>query len=188
MKFNKRKKSSFKVPVTALFVLLAVIGIGYAAVNVELKVAGTTIIESGSWDVHFGEYEVFNDTFEDNEEVKVSDDKASISMKVNLETIKDSFRVDIPIENDGQMDAVLNMFELSEINPEQRDYLEFYALYDDGTEIVLGDKLLSGESKVISIYIKYKDGITFEEISKETDYLTLKATINYGQLMKNKKK
>lgn len=189
MKFKKsRRRTSVKISVTVMFVLFAVMGVGYAALNSKLSVTGTTIIESNSWDVHFGEYEEINNTFEKNEEVFISDNQSLIKIKVDLETISDSYQVNIPIINDGEMNAVLNTFELTPLTEEQEKYLEFYATYSDGSEIKIDDVLSKGEEQVMTFTVKYKDGVKLEDISNETEYLNLKASINYGQEIKKSRK
>lgn len=178
------RRTSKKISIKLLFAVVIFIGIGYAYVNSSLNIVGSTSILKSNWDVHFENLTTINGTLNDDESITLSDDKKSINFNVNLETIDDFYQIDVDIVNKGDIDAMLNEINFSELTDSQKEYLEFYATYNNGNTININDGLKAGEFDVITVTLKYKDGIDLAAISEETDYLDLTLTMNYGQATK----
>lgn len=178
------RRTSKKISIKLLFAVVIFIGIGYAYVNSSLNIVGSTSILKSNWDVHFENLTTINGTLNDDESITLSDDKKSINFNVNLETIDDFYQIDVDIVNKGDIDAMLNEINFSELTDSQKEYLEFYATYNNGNTININDSLKAGEFDVITVTLKYKDGIDLGTISEETDYLDLTLTMNYGQATK----
>lgn len=187
MRFLRRnsRRTSKKVSITLLFLLVTMMGVGYAYINSTLKIEGTTIITKNNWNVHFGNIDTVNGTLNDNESINISQDKTTITFNINLETIEDSYEIDVDIVNDGGIDAMLNSISLTGLSDIQKEYLEFYATYNNGDNLTINDLLPAGEFDVISVFIKYKEGLTLNDLSNTTEYLNLNLTIGYGQAKKN---
>lgn len=186
MRFLRRnsRRTSKKVSITLLFLLVTMMGVGYAYINSTLKIEGTTIITKNNWNVHFGNIDTVNGTLNDNESINISQDKTTITFNINLETIEDSYEIDVDIVNDGGIDAMLNSISLTGLSDIQKEYLEFYATYNNGDNLTINDLLPAGEFDVISVFIKYKEGLTLNDLSNTTEYLSLNLTLGYGQAKK----
>lgn len=182
---NNSRRTSKKVSITILFLVITMMGVGYAYINSTLNIGGTTKIIKNTWDVHFDNITTVNSTLTDDESITISTDKTNVTFNVNLETIEDAYQIDLDVVNDGGIDAMLNSISLTGLTDAQKEYLEFYATYNNGESLTINDLLPSKEFDVISVFIKYKDGLSLDNLSDTADYLTLNLTLGYGQAKKN---
>ena len=110
---KKSKKSNI---VIVLVVLLLVLAVGYAAFSTNLTITGTATTKTGNWDVRFTNANItqseLEGTFEENKAI-VSADGKTVDVDAFLQAPGDGANVTATITNNGNLDALLQSFEVS---------------------------------------------------------------------------
>ena len=169
-------KSKWKLLV---FALLLVIGIGYAALSANLKIAGTSGVKSNKWIIYFDRIQ--NESGVVSTETKITDDKQEVDFNITLNKPGDYYEFDVDTVNDGTIDAMIDSVEFGELDDSVKDLVTFDVTYKDGTEIKKCDLLEKESRKTITVKVNYRDDITSDDLLDEDKSLNLTFTINYVQ-------
>ena len=169
-------KSKWKLLV---FALLLVIGIGYAALSANLKIAGTSGVKSNKWIIYFDRIQ--NESGVVSTETKITDDKQEVDFNITLNEPGDYYEFDVDTVNDGTIDAMIDSVEFGELDDSVKDLVTFDVTYKDGTEIKKCDTLPKESRKTINVKVNYKDDLTQDDLLDEDKSLNLTFTINYVQ-------
>ncbi len=128
-----------------IFILICLVGIGYAALVSNITITGTAAIKSATFDVHFENITLTNGSVEIN--ITAGDSAATIEptnrtridYSVTLEEPGDFYEFTVDVVNAGSMDAMVNTITSKMnnvvINNNLPNYLEYNVTYEDGVAI-----------------------------------------------------
>jgi len=105
--------------------------------------------------------------------------KTSITYSVMLTKPNEYYSFDVDISNKGNMDAKIYDTVNTELTDMQKRYLEYTVKYKDGNEISENDLLLQGETKTITVLLKFKDVSSASDLPPVDELLTLTYKIIY---------
>lgn len=83
--------------------------------------------------------------------------------------------------NEDSIDAKISEVLKEGLTTNQEKYIEYTAMYTNGTEFQIDDVLYSGKSENIIVKVKYKDDIEPSNLPIEDETLLLKFQIVYVQ-------
>ena len=171
-------RNSKKLLIFALILFAwSTIGVGYAYISSNLKLAGTANIAKTSWNIHFSNIKFAEGNVETTTPAKIVND-TTISLDVSLESPGDKYSFNVDVVNSGTIDAMLTEIFKTELTEEQQKYIEYTIKYSDGNEIKEKDLLKKDSKETLKIEIKYKDGNNYapNDINAKLSF-----TLNYVQ-------
>ena len=171
-------KNNIKIKLL-FFVLILVIGIGYAYVTKSLKINGTNGIGSNSWIIYFDKIQ--NESGVVSTETNITNNRQQVNFNINLKQPGEYYEFDVDTVNDGTIDAMIDSLEVDEIDGDLSNYLSFDVTYKDGTDINKCDLLEKHSRKTITVKVKFDEAVDEDELVTETSDLNLKFKINYVQ-------
>ena len=175
-----------------LLLLIGVIGIGYAALNANLKINGVAEITSSSWDVHFKtgsinvtEGSVSIDTT-NNEQAATITNATQVDYAVKLALPGDFYEFTVTAENTGSIDAMIDSVSsklgtTEIITGTLPSYIDYSVTYADGIEIAPKQILAASTEETYKVRIEFKKDIEASELPSEAVTLNLNFQINYVQ-------
>ncbi len=178
----RRYKKNNTAMYLMIFILVVVaIGIGYAFLNKNLKINGTSnIAKNASWDVHFEDISMITNTT-NSSAPSLTEQDTIINFTANLKLPTDEYSFSVNVVNAGSIDAMLSEVVKTGVSTTQAKYTEFSVTYLDGTEINVKDKLGAGESLPLKVVVRYKDDITAADLPSSDQTLSLSMTLTYVQ-------
>ena len=181
---EKQRKTKMIVIIS---LLVAVIGlsVAYAAMSGLLSINGSADVDAANWDIHFANLSEAKTKGEASEKNRpdVAENGASITnINVSLNNPKDEVVYDVDLVNEGSINAEISNIVTPTFTEEQEKYLDFRVTYkNDGTELAIGDLLNKGQSKKVTITIKYRDDLDEEDLPDEKQSITLSYELTYTQ-------
>ena len=181
---EKQRKTKMIVIIS---LLVAVIGlsVAYAAMSGLLSINGSANVDAANWDIHFANLSEAKTKGEASEKNRpdVAENGASITnINVSLNNPKDEVVYDVDLVNEGSINAEISNIVTPTFTEEQEKYLEFKVTYtNDGTELAIGDLLNKGQSKKVTITIRYRDDLDEEDLPDTTQNITLSYELTYTQ-------
>lgn len=182
----KKSISFSSVTIILLVVAIVAMSVGFAAFASNLKIEGTTSVESSNWNIAFQE-----DSYQETEgSVTVSDEDRSIagtSMTYNVTLTQpgDFYEFTINVENKGTFDATLTGITLSSLTPEQAKYLTYTVSYNGSsyttTQDSLNIDLLNSATAPVKVRVEYIQPASPEDLPSQVQQISLNATLNYVQ-------
>ena len=169
MKRNNKK--------SLIIILLLLISLGYAYLNSELKINGTTGIKGNSWDVHFENVvpSSSNTVTPTIAPVANPQDKVTeLTYSVRFNKPGDIYEFNVDIVNAGTIDGMIESFtsKIKIGNGAEQEvskdtlpkYLKYYVIYSDGVNIKNNQLLNASTSETITVHIEYKEDITASDL------------------------
>ena len=150
---NKRlNKMQRNYIIIGLCVILVIMGVGYAAFQSQLKISGTSNIES-NFLVKITDIQVSNivEGAQDKEEVTTHTDTTA-TFGTTLQSPGDSITYDITIENQGTIDAVLKTITKTDTSNS--------AILFETSGVNEGDPLNVGEIATMKVTVTYNPEVT----------------------------
>jgi len=166
-----------------LVVLLLVlsISIGYALISSNLSIGGLSIVKRTTWDIHFDRIVDDIKGAEAKVNAKISQDKKSINFEVNFKEPGEEYYFYTDVVNDGNLDAMLDLFELDGLSDEQKKYIEWEVEYADGIKLKRYD-LLRGESEdTLKVIVRFKEDVQAEDLPNMAARIALTFSATYIQ-------
>lgn len=148
---NNKLKPRFKYKgLYLLFILIILIGVGYALVQTTLTINGSTTIKR-NWNLTLENIRktansvdvTFSDTTLDSTNGVFS----LIISNAQITSEDDCIEFEFDIENKGEIDVSLKDFNIIISEEDYRKYFITSIIYSDGTELNVNDKILSKEKK-----------------------------------------
>ena len=174
------RKNKRRLYFTLLFLLAISIGVGYAYLTSNLKINGTTKISKNTWDIHFQDVTMINNTVSAANPTLTSSNTV-VTFSPTLKTPGDEYSFSVKVVNAGSIDAMLSEVVKAGVSTTQAKYTEFSVTYLDGTAINVKDKLGAGESLPLKVVVRYKDDITAADLPSSDQTLSLSITLTYVQ-------
>ena len=172
---RKMKNRAYVLAIVALVMLIAV---GYAILNANLRINGTTKISKSSWDVHFENITPSNRGVTPTTNPTIDSSRTGINFAVNLTNLGDFYEFYVDVVNYGNFDAKLESINTTNLTEEQLKYLDLELSYSDGATINIGDTIRSLKKDTIKIMVQYK---TDPLILPETTSLDFNVSLTFVQ-------
>ena len=198
-KKNLKEKDKQGKMIIAILLLIAIIGVGYAALGANLKINGVANIPSAQWNVHFVQNSITPTTGSvaidtaNNEKAATVDSATEVSYKVKLALPGDFYEFTVDVTNEGSIDAMIDSIsskikigtgEEEEITTSPSNlpaYLDYSVSYSDGKSITAKQKLDAGDTETIKVRLSYKTDITSTDLPTTNQILALNFKVNYVQ-------
>ena len=176
----RRQKNIKKIQAMIVIPLICLISIAYAYLSSDIQINGTAVIKNKKWDVYFDNVEIYQGSVAAVVEPTTNaQNTLTINYEVNLNVPGEYHKFDVDVVNNGDFDATLDSFTITELTAEQQKYLDYSVTYKDGTEIAEGDIVNSKNSKELTVNLEYKKDITVEDLQTEDQTLNLSIELIY---------
>lgn len=172
----KRKNCLF-----ILLILLLVISVGYAILVTDLNINGSTNIKKATWDIHFENLVKKDGSSSAEKEAEIDVSKTLIEYTVQLDNPGDFYEFTVDIVNKGSIDAMIDTVLKSGLTNEQQKYIEYTATSSNGKELKQHDLLKAGQTRKITVRVKYRDDLNSEDLPKDDAPVGLSFRVNYIQ-------
>ena len=174
--------------ITMIVLIVAIIGltVAFAALSQNLTINGSANVDAATWNIHFdnlGEAQISGEAQENAKPSINEDDKVRIDgINVTLNNPKDKVVYNVDLVNEGSIDAEISNIITPTLTEEQEKYLEFKVAYSDtDKELAIGDLLNKGETKHLTITIRYKDEIDPSDLPKGKETISLSYELTFTQ-------
>ena len=181
MKQNKGKDKNSVFLVIGILLVVAIITVGYAALQTTLQINGDASIGGATWDIHFENIEATNESTVTPTVAPTASgtDTTTLEYEVSLPKPGDVYQFTADIVNDGSLDAKLRSVTKGGNN---LNYVIYDISYVNGTQISEDDILEAGHDVTVLVTIQYdKDLVDEDDITGAAVPLELSATFNYVQ-------
>ena len=160
-------KSTLKLSVLVLSVLLIVMSVGYAAYSVVLNITGTSTISASTWDVHFenigaGTASTGFTMATPTTAPTISADKHDVTFAVTL-NVGEEYQFTVDAKNAGTIEAYLDTYNVVvdgttyNSNKWNNNYLSYAAVWTDtGVSFAQGNTLAAGASRNVTVTVRYE--------------------------------
>ena len=166
--------------IAILLLLVLGISVGYATIGTNLRIEGTSKINSTSWNVKFSAVNVTEGSVTATKAATLGD--TLISYDVTLAKPGDFYEFTATVSNTGSINAMLTAApSISGVSTEQQKYVNYTVTYSDGTAIASGDKLASGSTKDVKVRIEYKTDVEASDLPDSNQTLNRVFGMSYGQ-------
>ena len=157
---NKNKK------ITSYFIIIAfvlVAGIVYALLQATLDIDGSSLIKSGTWDIHFANIQVTPGSVSigtgDSAATIDPSNNCKVDFEVTLPLPGDFYEFTVDVVNAGTLDGMLNTFvKTLKVNGTTvstlPEYLTYSVTYSDGVELQQYQLLGAGETETYKVRIE----------------------------------
>ncbi|MBR2827766.1 MAG: hypothetical protein IKE70_00845 [Bacilli bacterium] len=189
-KMNLREKDRRGKIMIAILLLIAIIGVGYAALGANLKINGVANIPSASWNVHFktGSIAVTSGSVTGTNVTTVATitNLTQVDYSVKLALPGDFYEFTVIAENTGTIDAMIDSVvskrgETVITTGTLPSYIDYSVTYADGVAIAPKQILAASTEETYKVRIAYKTDIEASELPGATETLNLNFQINYVQ-------
>ncbi|MBR2827900.1 MAG: hypothetical protein IKE70_01540 [Bacilli bacterium] len=189
-KMNLREKDKRGKMVIAILLLIAIIGVGYAALGANLKINGVANIPSASWDVHFktGSIAVTSGSVTGTNVTTAATitNATQVNYAVKLALPGDFYEFTVTAENTGTIDAMIDSVvskraDVVITTGTLPSYIDYSVTYSDGTAIATHHLLAASTEETYKVRIAYKTDIEANELPTTAETLNLNFQINYVQ-------
>ena len=166
-RFNSTQRNYIIIGLCAILVIM---GVGYAAFSSQLKITGTSNIDS-TWDVQITDIQSSVVAGTPTNQIEPTHDKLSATFHTKLYKPNDTMKYDITVSNLGSLDAKLDRINV----PENASTAISYEV----TGIKEGDLLKSNETALLTVTVKYNN--VTEQPSQEELNINFNITLEYSQ-------
>ena len=166
-KFNSTQRNYIIIGLCAILVIM---GVGYASFSSQLKISGTSNIDS-TWDVQITDIQSEVVSGSPTNEIEPTHDKLSATFHTKLYKPNDTMKYDITVSNLGSVDAKLDKINVPENSSTAISY--------EVTGIKKGDLLKSNETALLTVTVKYND-VTSQPSQEELN-INFDITLEYSQ-------
>ena len=178
MFMKKKNKKSYVL--LALFALIG-ITIGYAVLSTTLNINGKSTISKNTWDVHFDNINVTDESVEAVKLPTIEDD-TTVDFEIALNMPGDFYEFTVDVVNNGTIDAMIGSINKTPIlTEEQAKYLDYTITYQNNLEITSKQLVKKDESVRLKVRVEIRKDIDPSDLPEVGDVLYLSFTANYQQ-------
>ena len=175
-----------------LAVLIMCITLGYAYLNTELQINGTTNVSSANWNIYWDNIQFGNSNVTDvTTPATIQTGNTEVVFNVNFKEPGDTYEFTVDAVNDGTIDAMISTFSKGVYasngsTPKTLpDYLEYTVTYSDGVTISQNHLLEAGETETYKVRVHYKEDISSSQLPSTADNFVFKFSVTYVQADSN---
>ena len=186
MKNNKKKKY-----IIILFLLVLSLSVGFALLQANLKINGSSKIKGSSWDIHFENLNVTNGSVElstGDVGASIQSSRTDITYTITLNMPGDFYEFTVDAVNAGTVDGMVESVT-SKLNNQPittlPSYLNYSVSYSDEVPIEVNHLLKAGESEAYKVRVEYKRDINSTDMPSTAQTLSLSFGVVYVQADSN---
>ena len=174
---------------TKLLLLLMVlfISVGYAVLQANLNITGTSNINNPTWDIHWENVSVTNGSVTGaniTTPATIDGTKTTVSYSIKLPEPGDFYEFTVDAVNagtiDGMIDAISSKLNGAEITT-LPEYLNYSVTYSDGIEVLENQELKANTSEKYKVRVEFKKDIEASQLPSTTQDLNLQFSVTYKQ-------
>ena len=170
-----------------LLLLILFISVGYAILQSNLTITGTTSIQDSKWDIYWNNVQVTNGSVTGTNvttPATIDSAKTTVSYSINLDKPGDFYEFTVDAVNEGTIDGMIDVISSKLNNVEITTlpaYLNYSITYSDGTPLQRNQELKANSSETYKVRIEYKRDIEASQLPETTQTLNLSFTVTYRQ-------
>ena len=186
----KNRKKQTIILTVIVFVLL--LGLGYAYLNSNLSINGTTNITSSSWNVYWNNVQIKTGSVTDvTTPATIQSGNTLVVFNVDLKEPGDYYEFTVDAVNNGSIDAMIGdltqgVYASNGTTPKTLpDYLEYTVTYSDGLTVTQNDLLPANSTETYKVRVYFKEDITASQLPSTNDSIVFKFGVEYVQANSN---
>ena len=179
---EKEKNKNKNMYVLAVVALLLVLIVGYAALQSQLTINGTTTVSKNTWDIHFENIVPnANNSIIPETAATINDSKTGVDFEITIRALPyhQFYEFTVDVVNNGNIDAKLDTFVKTTLSDAQERYLNYFVTYADNGEIKKNDLLPVGGRETLKIAVEFQRDLI--ELPAEETTISLSANLIYVQ-------
>ena len=162
-----------------IFILILLIGIGFAYLSTTLSINGRGLFGKSDWKIYFDNVrEVEGSEFVTTVPETSGDITTSLNFEVNLPKPGDKYKFYVDVVNAGDLDAMINVITRTNL---ESNYAEYKVTYYDGVELSEKDLLKANSKDILLIEVSYKTDIDLDTLSSDKDPVDITISLEYTQ-------
>ncbi|MBP5678947.1 MAG: hypothetical protein J6X28_03885, partial [Bacilli bacterium] len=182
-----RQRTKYKISTAILVALLLCITLGYAFLNANLNINGTSSIHNATWNVYWDNVQVTEGSVSATTPT-IDTSKTTVSFDITLHQPGDYYEFTVDAVNDGSIDAMIESIT-STVNNQAittlPSYMNYEVTYADKKAIESNHLLRSGETEHYRVRVEYKLDVTPEELPENDQEFAFTFTMNDVQADEN---
>ncbi|MBQ6497450.1 MAG: hypothetical protein IJI58_01905, partial [Bacilli bacterium] len=169
-----------------LLLLILFISVGYAILQSNLTITGTTSIQDSKWDIHWNNVVITEGSVSTSNADKATIDntKTTVNYNIVLDKPGDFYEFTVDAVNEGTIDGMIDVISSKLNNVEiitLPAYLNYSITYSDGAPLQRNQELKANSSETYKVRIEYKRDIEASQLPETTQTLNLSFTVTYKQ-------
>ena len=169
-----------------LLLLILFISVGYAILQSNLTITGTTSIQDSKWDIHWNNVVITTGSVSTSNADKATIDntKTTVNYNIVLDKPGDFYEFTVDAVNEGTIDGMIDTISSKLNNVEITTlpaYLNYSITYSDGTPLQGNQELKANSSETYKVRIEYKRDIEASQLPETTQTLNLSFSVTYKQ-------
>ena len=169
-----------------LLLLILFISVGYAILQSNLSIIGTTSIQDSKWDIHWNNVVITTGSVSTSNADKATIDntKTTVNYNIVLDKPGDFYEFTVDAVNAGTIDGMIDVISSKLNNVEITTlpaYLNYSITYSDGVPLQGNQLLAANSSETYKVRIEYKRDIEANQLPETTQTLNLSFTVIYKQ-------
>ena len=183
-------KKTKKRTMYLLLLLILFISVGYAILQSNLSIIGTTSIQDSKWDIHWNNVVITEGSVSTSNADKATIDntKTTVNYNIVLDKPGDFYEFTVDAVNEGTIDGMIDTISSKLNNVEITTlpaYLNYSITYSDGTPLQGNQLLAANSSETYKVRIEYKRDIAANQLPETTQTLNLSFSVTYKQADEN---
>ena len=173
-------------------VLIMCITLGYAYLNTELNINGTTNVSSANWNIYWDNIQFGTNNVTDvTTPATIQSGETEVLFNVNFSEPGDTYEFTVDAVNDGTIDGMISVvsngvYAINGTTPKNLpDYLEYTVTYSDGVTISQNHLLEAGKTETYKVRVHYKEDISSSQLPSTADNFVFKFSVTYVQADSN---
>ena len=186
-----KRKNQRNNYVLILIILIAVMSLGYAFLNTDLTINGTSKIPATSWNVFFDNVQITTGSVElSSGDVAPTIDSTTLTDISYIITLKEPgsfYEFTVDVKNTGTLDAMIgtitnkmNGVEISSTNPLPA-YLNYSVTYSDGVPIEQNHLLEAGDTETYKVRVSFRTDIDPSDLPASGATISFSYGVHYIQ-------
>ena len=173
-----------------LLLLILFISVGYAILQSNLTITGTTSIQDSKWDIHWNNVVITEGSVSTSNADKATIDntKTTVNYNIVLDKPGDFYEFTVDAVNEGTIDGMIDVISSKLNNVEITTlpaYLNYSITYSDGTPLQRNQLLAVNSSETYKVRIEYKRDIQANQLPETTQTLNLSFSVTSKQADEN---
>ena len=169
-----------------LLLLILFVSVGYAILQSNLTITGTTSIQDSKWGIHWNNVVITEGSVSTSNADKATIDntKTTVNYNIVLDKPGDFYEFTVDAVNEGTIDGMIDVISSKLNNVEiitLPAYLNYSITYSDGTPLQKNQELKANSSETYKVRIKYKRDIEASQLPETTQTLNLSFSVTYKQ-------